>query len=1295
MELLAYIARDRASALAERRELATVQRGTALFADISGFSRLAEALTRALGQSAGSEALTRQINRCYDGLVAAVHGYGGSVVAFAGDAITCWFDADSGLRAAASASAMQSAMRRLPDVDSGPQQKLALKIAVAAGSVRRLCIGDPDIQRLDVMAGELVNRLAEIEQKARPGEILLAPEVVQLLDGDARISCRQDAKSPGSIAVMEELCTEVPRTEWPALEEGAIPESVLRPWVLRAIYERLQAGQSAFLAELRLATPLFVRFTSLDYDTDDTAGERLDRYTRWVQQAAAHYEGTLLQVSLGDKGSYLYLALGGPLAHEDDTERALRLALDLQHPPPEHEWAGRPSIGVSRGRLRAGAYGSKGARAYGIQGDEVNAAARLMQAARPGQILASAAVRRVCAESFRWESAGELRVHGIDRSLSAYRLLGREEAPRTRAETGPLWGRQQELARLQHHVDALREHGRGAVILIEGEPGIGKSRLLREVCASAGRCGVRVLRGATDPMETALAYHAWRPLFTALLLGEPSPLIDSSEQAIQIRAQLAPEELPLAPLLGAVLPQGLAESAGERSAERAPAGPARAARAAQTNAYLAALIARRARSAPLVLLIEDAHWMDSASWALVLELSQQDGFLLLLTSRPLDPQPIEYQRLVGSPRTERIRLGPLSPAELSDLIAARLEVRSLPDPVSELLLVKSQGNPLFAEALALALRDYGLLLIEEGSARVAPGRSLSELSIPDTVHGVITSRLDRLPPSLQLSLKIGSAIGRSFPLSILEAVFPIREEVPHLPGHLDALCTRDLLRPEPLQDQEIIGSYVYTHALVQDAAYQLMLAEQRWQVHRSIAAWYEQAGAEGDAQHDSILAYHYGLAAAQPQEESVLRKALHYTERAAEQAAARHACREAVQLFDQVLALLARLPEGKERKAHELRILLARNWPLTFLLGMFAEEVGANSERARALCYELGAERELLWVLNSLCGFYNTRAQHQRAQKLAEEIFLRAGPSAPPSLLAAAHYGLGCPLSSQGEFAAAQHHLQESIRYSAHIGTEILAGQPGIVSHGFLSQVVTMRGHPDQGLRIAQEGIEAARQLKHAFLQGYLWLQCAGVHTLREDMVAALQALQEVKRIAHSEKARMLLLILRTLEGLVAALAGQDVDLIQVEQGFAPRRKAGLRLEETVQLWLLGRVYLQRGLPEPALRIFDEVLSFGTETGQVWGTSLITQWQGEALLALDREEEAEARFLSALAIADRQGAELFALSAAVRLARLWHARGRSTEARLLLAPRAARFTEGRETALLREAARLLATLGGG
>lgn len=1294
MDLLAYIARDRALALAGRRELPTVQQGTALFADISGFSRLAEALTRALGQSAGSEALTRQINRCYDGLVAAVHAYGGSVVAFAGDAITCWFETDSGLRAAASALAMQSAMRCLPDVDSGPQKKLALKVAGAAGSVRRLCIGDPAIQRMDVMAGELVNRLAALEHKARPGEILLSSEMVQLLGGAARLSFREDAKSAESIAVLEELHAEVPNIEWPALEEGAIPESVLRQWVLPAIYERLQAGQSAFLAELRLATPLFVRFTSLDYDTEDAAGERLDRYTRWIQKVAARYEGTLLQVCLGDKGSYLYLALGGPLAHEDDTERALRLALDLQHPPPEHEWAGQPSIGVSRGRLRAGAYGSKGARAYGIQGDEVNAAARLMQAALPGQILASAEVRRVCAESFRWESAGELHVHGIERALSAFRLLGREEAPRTRAETGPLWGRQQELARLHHHVESLRAHGQGAVILIEGEPGIGKSRLIRDVCAAAVGCGIRVLEGAADPMETAIAYHAWRPLFAALLLGEPSLRHSSSEQAARLRTQLAPEEIPLVSLLGAVLPLGLTESS-SALAERVQAGPARA---AQTNIYLASLIARRARSAPLVLLIEDAHWMDSASWALVLELSQRDGFLLLLTSRPLDPAPAEYLRLVGSPRTEHIRLGPLAPAELIDFIAARLAVRSLPDSVAELLLSKSQGNPLFSEALALALRDSGFLHVEEGNARVAPGRSLSELSVPDTVHGVITSRLDRLPPSLLLSLKIGSAIGRSFPLSILEAVFPIREEVPRLAQHLDALCARELLRPEP--SPEHLGnhdrgiSYVYTHALVQDAAYQLMLTEQRGQVHRSIGDWYEQARVEGDTQHDPILAYHYGLAAAQPGEESVLRKALLYTERAAEQAAARHASREAVLLFDQALALLSRLPEGTERKARELRILLARNWSLTFSRGMFADEVGANSERARALCYELGAERELLWVLNGLCGFYDTRAQHRLAQELAEEIFLRAGPEAPPTLLAAAHYALGCPLSAQGKFSAAQHHLEEAIRYAAQIGTDPLAGQPGVVSRGVLGQVVAMQGRLDQGLRIAQEGIEIARQLKHAFLQGLLWLHCAGVHTLREDRLATLQALQEVKRIAQSEQAPTLMLILGSLHGLVSALTGQEVDLIQVERAFAPRRKAGLRQEETFQLVLLGRVYLQRGLPETALRTFDEALSFGAETGQVWSTSLLTQWQGEALLALDQDEEAEARFLSALATADRQGAELFALSAAVRLARLWHTRGRSTEARLLLAPRTARFTEGHDTALLKEAARLLATLNG-
>lgn len=432
-----YLPMDRRQALARGTPLAERVRGSALVADVSGSTALAEALGSELGPQRGAEELTRRLNRVFAALVDAVHHWGGSVLNLSGDAITCWFDGDAGSRAATCGLRMQAAVAALASADASP---LAIKVAVAPGNARRLLVGDPDLQNLEVLAGRPLTLLAAGEQLANRGELLVHETALETAPGRLRASGWRSAGPEGArFALIEAIEPPEPPAGWPDLPDGFPSESQARPWLLPAVFERVRDGRGEFLSELRPATALFMRFWGIEFDSDDLetgdqAGPRLDAVTRWVQTVLERHGGSLLQLTVGDKGSYLYASFGVPVAHADGIARAVAAALEL-HAPPSRLGVHRVDIGLSHGPTRAGAYGGPGHRAYGALGDRTNLAARLMQAA-DGGILCDDAVRRgddaVCRGDdaarrgdgiARYEPVESLSLKGKAEPVPAYRLI--------------------------------------------------------------------------------------------------------------------------------------------------------------------------------------------------------------------------------------------------------------------------------------------------------------------------------------------------------------------------------------------------------------------------------------------------------------------------------------------------------------------------------------------------------------------------------------------------------------------------------------------------------------------------------------------------------------------------------------------------------------------------------------------------------------------------------------------------------------------------------------------------------
>lgn len=916
--LLVYIAADRRLALWRAAPLPDRDRGTVLFADISGFTALTETLARTLGPRRGAEEVTRQLNEVYEELTATVERYGGSIVSFSGDGIICWFPGDDGaapsarsaaLRALTCALHMQSGMRRFATLTlaGGEQVRLAMKVAITSGPVRRFLVGDPEVQLFDVLAGATLDRLGAIEGLATRGEVWVDQATADLLP-DAAVEWR-DLPGWGRAALVRGLEEEAPPAPWPELPPGALPIERLRPWVLPAVHARLLSGQGAFLGELRPAAMLFLKFDGIDYDGDDGAGATLDAYVRWVQGVLTRYDGTLLQLTIGDKGCYLYVAFGVPTAHENDAARAVGAALELREPPPG---AGLPprfarvQIGVSRGMVYAGEYGGATRRTYGAMGDEVNLAARLMQRAAPGEVIVSERAVERTARLFSYQALGSIAVKGKAEPVPVFALLGRSAAPAaTRQDlpgpaSPPLVGRSAERAQLAERLGRLRRGEPAGPVLIEGEAGIGKSRLVEELLQQAAAAGVRRLAGAGDAIERATPYHAWRPVFSQLFaLDQHADDAEGRRAAVLARLAGRPELLPLAPLLNAILPLDLPESP-------LTAPMAGQVRADNTVALLTRLL-QEAADGPLLLLIEDAHWLDSASWALLAELAHDlPAALLVVTARPLEsPRPAAAERLLERPDALHLRLGALAADEVAALIRQRLGVAELPAPILELIQERGGGNPFFCEELALALRDAGVLRIEEpaadGPRRVSLAQAdLKSLSLPDTVEGVITSRIDRLAPALQLTLKVASVIGRIFTAPLLQDIHPIERDRPLLREQLSSMIRLDLMLAD---SGEPDLTYLFKHVITQEAAYNLMLFAQRRELHAAVARWHERRFADDLSPFYAVLAHHW-LRAESPA------RAMEYLEKAAGQALGRGAYKEARDFYATLLELTAAPAEG-------------------------------------------------------------------------------------------------------------------------------------------------------------------------------------------------------------------------------------------------------------------------------------------------------------------------------------------------------------------------------------------------
>ena len=851
----------------------------AFFADISGFTRLTEQLAQQ--GPAGAEELTRLLNDYFGQLIELIHAHGGEVIKFAGDALLALWPLDEENLATATYRAAQCGLEvqaKLHDYRPTAEARMTLRVGIGAGEVVVMYLGGEFGRWECLVTGEPLLQMTAAQQQAQPGEVILSNAAWDLIKDNGnghRIGA-------GFTRLLE---TTLPLPLVAARPAPVAPyiESGLRAYIPGAVLSRLNPAETGWLAELRRVTVLFISLPDMTPDAPDSL-EQAQRAMLALQKALYRFEGSLNKLSVDEKGTTLVVALGlPPLAHEDDAARGVKAAQAMQAELKKLNW--NCAIGVATGRVFCGLIGNDIRREYTMIGRVVNMAARLMQAASLGEILCDNPTVTASKNQLSFDTLPPVLLKGHSEAVTVYRPLGLETVG-DKGQTA-IVGRELERATLIKHLQTLRKGGPGGVVIIEGEAGIGKSRLLADLRQQAISMRLGIFSGAGDAIENSTPYYVWRSVFNQIFDLEVLATTEARRSHILDLLELEPQLLPLAPLLNSVLMLDLPES-------EVTADLRGQVRADNTRDLLLKSLQASVGRSPKVLIIEDAHWLDSAAWALTLLVSQLvRPLLLVIATRPInEPRPPEFTKLAET--ADLLRLESLTSQDMQALACQYLGVLALPPQIEELLQEKTQGNPFFIGELAYSLRDSGILEINEGQCQLASDAGdLQSLNLPDTVQGAITSRIDKLTPSQQLTLKTASVLGRVFNYNLLRAVFPLEYEKINLPEHLATLELQDIITLES-REPELI--YSFKHVITREVAYNLMLFSQRRQLHQAAAEWYEGQQTTDLSPFYPLLAHHWGKA-------DVIPKTLDYLEKAGEEALRGYANREAIRFFTEACAL--------------------------------------------------------------------------------------------------------------------------------------------------------------------------------------------------------------------------------------------------------------------------------------------------------------------------------------------------------------------------------------------------------
>ena len=892
--------------------------------------------------------------------------------------------------------------------------------------------------------------------------------------------------------------------------------------------EKILTSKSAVEGERKQVTVLFADMKGsmellADRDPEE-ARKLLDPVLEHMMEAVHRYEGTVNQV-MGDGIMALF---GAPLAHEDHAVRACYAALRMQESVKKYaegvqKTKGIPiqiRVGLNSGEVVVRSIGSDLKMDYTAVGQTTHLAARMEQMAMPGSILMTADTWLLTEGFVQVKPLGPVNVKGLSEPVEVYEITGagpvrsRLQAAAARGLTRFV-GRSAEFDTLCQALERAGA-GRGQVVALVGEPGVGKSRLFWEFTHSRRTVNWLILESGSVSYGKATPYL---PLID--LLKAYFKITDRDDQR-EIREKVTGKLLTLDKTLEPSLPVFLTLLAVAVEDEQwQNLDPPQ--RRQRTLDAVKRLLLRESQVQPLLVVIEDLHWIDSETQALLdslIESLPAARLLLLLNYRP------EYQHGWGSKTYySQLRIDPLPPESAGELLRTLLGNDVSLAPLAQLLIERTEGNPFFIEESVRTLVETKLLAGERGNYRLA--RPIESTQVPATVQAVLAARIDRLPPEEKRLLQSAAVIGKDVPLPLLQTIADQPEQ--ELRRGVTRLQAAEFLYETSLfPDPE----YTFKHALTHEVAYGSLLQERRRALHIRIVEAIEQLYPDRVSEHVELLAHHASRG-------ELWEKAVEYLHQAGKKAASRSATEEAIAYFEQALDALKHLPESRQtiEKAVDIRVDLGP--ALIAALGFGAPKVEQNYTSARVSCEQLGGTPQLFPVLWGLARMHDSRGELKEGRVLAEQLLHLAQRVPEPALLLQAHHELWANLCALGELTSARLHVEEGFKLydlKKHRHHAFLYGghDPGVCCAYHAADLLWLLGYPDQALQKSHDSLIMARELSHPSTTSSALSFAAWFHQYRGDR--------------HAVKARV-----------------EENTALASEQGFSPRRA----MADFLRGWLL------------------------------------------------------------------------------------------------------------------------------
>jgi class 3 adenylate cyclase/tetratricopeptide (TPR) repeat protein len=980
----------------------------------------------------------------------------------------------------------------------------------------------------------------------------------------------------------------------PAEQPG--PASAVVP---RYLAEKILASRRFIEGERKQVTVLFADIrgsTSVIENLDpEEVRRRFDPIIHIMMDAVNHYEGTVNQV-LGDGIMALF---GAPLTHEDHAVRACYAALKMQENIrryAEKSGAGHDSlkigVGINSGEVVVRSITNDLNIDYSALGQTTHMAARMESLAGAGSILLTADTLREVEGFVEVRPLGPVQVKGFSNRVEAFELLGatgvrnRLQAAATRG-LSVFVGRQSEIDTIRRFA-AQAETGRGSILALIGEAGMGKSRLVREFLEHHRLpAACRVLEANSVSYGKATAFLPVIELlrnYFALVAGEESANIRNKvvEQMLSLDKGLCDSIPPILTLLDALSPEGASNEIAEVSeaiARFRQLEPQE--KRSRTFDALSRLLSSESRRQPVLAVFEDLHWIDNETQIfldLLVDSLPSSRILLLVNYRP------GYtHNWAGKEYYTLLQVRPLSTEGANALIESLLgddrELASLRD----LLIRRTEGNPFFIEEIVRSLAETGVLTGSKGNYR--PGVAIESIRVPGTVRTVLADRVDRLPPVQKHLLQTAAVIGVIVPLNLLRAVSGVADE--QLSECLAALQAAEFLYESNLfPDLE----YTFRHALTNEVVYNALLHERRIAIHGSVVRALEKIAAGNFAEYCEALAYHALRG-------ELWEQAVQYAQQAAAKGMSRSAFLEAVAEYERGLDAAAHLTDSPSKLACQIDLHLeARN--VLFLLGDSAR-VAKHLLAAEALAEQLGDEQRTARVLNFLNSYYGLAGDPERAIQIGQRALQLGAVQADLASSTVTHYYLGAAYNKTGQYAQAVEALRRGVQQlgGAHrherFGT---AAVLSVICRSHLVQCLAALGRFSEGKQLAAEGIQIGTEADHATSMIHMTCSVGMLHLIKGEFDAAIAYLEQSLALCNSANIRVYVPFTASRLGCAYVHAGRRAEgLSYLEQGVNESLNSGRAAFVALSAVSLAEGYLLDGRVDEAAEAAHRALALAKQ----------------------------------------------------------------------------------------------------